>query len=360
MSHSFVFTGGGTGGHVFPALAVAEVLRQQGHRILYIGTRDGMEARIVPEQGYDMAYVPSGKLNRVGLLEKLRTAAIIPASIFAARSLLRRAKADAVFSMGGYVAGPVMAAAILNGTPLIIMEPNALPGAANRLVAKRVYRALLGFEATKSWFPPNRAELTGVPVRPGFFNVPRKQGGKFTVLITGGSRGARTLNRAARESWPIIRQRNLPIRIILQTGAGENETLSEEFKASGLDGSVVPFIRDMPGAFAEADLVIGRSGAGGVNEVAAAGMPAIFVPFPFAADDHQLKNAETLAKAGAAHLVLDRDWNGARMVDEIEKLRANPSELESVRTRVRAFARPDAAERAAAVLIEAAQRKKST
>lgn len=360
MAYSFVFTGGGTGGHVFPALAVAEVLREQGHRILYVGTREGMEARIVPEHGYEMAFVPSGKLNRVGLLEKLRTAASLPASVLAARSILKTFGAQAVFSMGGYVAGPVMAGALSAGMPLVIMEPNALPGAANRLVAKRVQRALLGFESTRSWFPADRSEVTGVPVRPAFFSVPRKESGPFTVLITGGSRGARTLNRAARESWPLIRAKNLPIRIVLQTGAPEHDALTKEFGQLGVDGSVVEFIRDMPAAFAEADLVIGRSGAGGVNEVAAAGMPSILVPFPFAADDHQLKNAETLARAGAARLVLDQDWNGARLVQEVEQLRHNPAELERMRQQVRTFAHPDAAQRAAAVLVDAARGKKST
>jgi UDP-N-acetylglucosamine--N-acetylmuramyl-(pentapeptide) pyrophosphoryl-undecaprenol N-acetylglucosamine transferase len=260
--------------------------------------------------------------------------------------------------MGGYVAGPVMAAAIAANLPLVIMEPNALPGAANRLVAKRVYRALLGFESTRHWFPPNRAEITGVPVRPAFFEVTPKQGGQFTVLITGGSRGARTLNRAARESWPLIRQSDLPVRMILQTGSNEHATLAKEFERSGVDGAVVEFIRDMPAAFADADLVIGRSGAGGVNEVAAAGMPSILVPFPFAADNHQQKNAEMLAQAGAARLVLDHDWNGSKLVEEVEALRKTPDELEHMRQRVRAFAHPDAADRAAAVLVEAANHKK--
>lgn len=359
MPYSFIFTGGGTGGHVFPALAIAQVLRDQGHRILYIGTREGMESRIVPDHGYEMAFVHSGKLNRVGLMEKLRTALALPGGVLAARGILKKFKPQAVFSMGGYVAGPVMAAAISLKLPLVVMEPNVLPGAANRLVAKSVFRALLGFESTARWFPPNRSEITGVPVRPAFFHVAPKQNGPFTVLITGGSGGARTLNRAARESWPLLRARNLPVRVILQTGAKESEALAAEFAQTGMEGSVVPFIPDMAAAFAQADLVIGRSGAGGVNEIAAAGMPSILVPFPFAADDHQLKNAEMLAHAGAARLVLDRDWNGPRMLQEIEQLRQNPAELARMRDQVRAFAYPDAAQKGATTLLDAAKSKKS-
>jgi UDP-N-acetylglucosamine--N-acetylmuramyl-(pentapeptide) pyrophosphoryl-undecaprenol N-acetylglucosamine transferase len=360
LPHSFILTGGGTGGHVFPALAVAEVLRERGHRVLFVGTREGMEARLVPEHGYDIEFVRSGALNRVGVRQTLQTASLLPVGVLSARTLLKRFKPDAVFSMGGYVAGPVMVAAVMGRVPLIVMEPNAIPGVANRLVARRVYRALLGFESTRKFFPKANAEVTGVPVRPAFFHVHPKQGGKFTVLITGGSRGARTLNRASRESWPLFKEAGVPVRLVHQTGAGEHAALAEEFASSGVDGEIVPFIKNMADAFSGADVVIGRSGAGGVNEIAAAGMPSVLVPFPFAADDHQRKNAEELANAGAARMILDRELTGERLFREIEQLRANPEELLRMSTRVKPFAKPGAAERAAGVLEEAANRKKST
>ena len=355
MSYSFVLTGGGTGGHVFPALAVADVLRSRGHKVLFVGTREGLESNLIPEHGYDIEFVRTGAVNRVGLKQRLRTAASMPGSVVCSRSLLKRFGAEAVFSMGGYVAGPVMAAAIWNGIPLIIMEPNAIPGIANRLVAKRVYRALLGFDTTRSWFPASKSEVTGLPVRPAFFDLKPKQNGVFTVLITGGSRGARSLNRAARESWAFFRQSS--VRIVHQTGPAEYDAIASEFQTSGIEGTVVPFIRDMAAAFSDADLVLGRSGAGGVNEIAAAGMPSILIPFPFAADDHQRKNAETLASAGAARMVLDRDLTGERLFKEVEELRRNTKELAEMRTRVRQFAKRGAAERAAAVLEEAAEKK---
>jgi UDP-N-acetylglucosamine--N-acetylmuramyl-(pentapeptide) pyrophosphoryl-undecaprenol N-acetylglucosamine transferase len=357
MSYSFVITGGGTGGHVFPALAVARVLRDRGHRLLFIGTREGMESRLVPESGFEIEFIRIGGLNRVGLRKQVQTAAQLPVSIGAARQLLKRFHPAAVFSMGGYVAGPVMIASVLSRIPLIVMEPNAVPGLANRKLARRVYRALLGFESTKSWFPPSRCEVTGLPVRPEFFAVEPKRSGTFTVLITGGSRGARTLNRASRESWSLFRNGSVSVRIIHQTGAAEHAALAEEFANTGLDGEVVPFIANMAEAFGQADLAIARAGAGSVNEIAAAGMPSILVPLPFAADDHQRRNAENFVEAGAARMVLDGEMTGERLFHQVECLRLNSTELSLMRDRVRRFARPGAAERAAEVLEEAAIRR---
>lgn len=354
MPQSFVLTGGGTGGHVFPALAVARVLREGGHRLLFIGTQEGIEARLVAEAGLEMKYVASGQLNRVGLQRQLQTASQLPFSILAAWRILRRFRPQAVFSTGGYVAGPVMAAAILAHIPLVVMEPNAIPGFANRKVGRRVYRALLGFEAAARWFPPGKSEVTGLPVRTEFFRLQPKQTSPFTILITGGSRGAHRLNDASRESWKLFRGSQSQVRIVHQSGAAEYDRLAEEFRLAGIDGHVAPFIKDMSEAFAQADLVVARAGAGSVSEIAAAGMPSILVPLPFAADDHQRKNAEALAAAGGAKIVADAELNGERLFREVEMLRKQPEQLAAMRERVRRFAHPDAAERAAEVLEQAA------
>jgi UDP-N-acetylglucosamine--N-acetylmuramyl-(pentapeptide) pyrophosphoryl-undecaprenol N-acetylglucosamine transferase len=358
MAHSFVLTGGGTGGHIFPALAVARVLKARGHRLLFIGTKDGMESRLVPDAGFDIEFVQSGGLNRVGLARQLRSVAQLPVGIASAWNLLRKFPAEAVFSMGGYVSGPVMLAGALAGIPLVIMEPNSVPGFANRKMANRVYRALLGFEKTRRWFPTDRAELTGLPVRSEFFSLTRQPNGRFTILITGGSRGARTLNRAAKESWPYFRSSPMPVRIVHQTGAAEHEALSREFAFAGVAGEVVPFIKDMAAAFSTADIVVGRAGAGGVNEIAAAGMASILVPLPFAADDHQKENAKTLVSAAAARMVFDSELSGERLFREVEDLFTKPEAVAAMRQQVRQFAHPGAAERAAVVLEEAAQSKR--
>jgi UDP-N-acetylglucosamine--N-acetylmuramyl-(pentapeptide) pyrophosphoryl-undecaprenol N-acetylglucosamine transferase len=353
----FLMAGGGTGGHVFPALAVANILRGRGHKILFVGTRHGMESRLVPEAGFPLEYIRVGGLNRVGIKRQLQTAFELPISTGIATGILGGWRPHAVFSMGGYVAGPVVIAAVLRRIPIVVMEPNAIPGFTNRKLAPFVYRALVGFEETARWFPPGRTELTGLPIREDFFHLTPKTEGRFTLLITGGSGGARTLNRASRESWPLFRHSQTPIRILHQSGTGEHHALAEEFQQSGIDGEVVPFIRDMSAAFAQSDLVLGRSGAGGVGEIAAAGMPSILVPLPFAADDHQRKNAEALLNAGAARMVLDKHLTGERLYREVEALRQNPTELAEMRAQVHRFARPGAAERATTILEEAAQRK---
>lgn len=354
MSYSFVLTGGGSGGHVFPAVAVARVLRERGHRLLFVGTRQGMESRLIPEAGFDLEFIRIGALNRVGRRKQLQTASQLPLSIASAWRLLRRFRPRAVFSTGGYVAGPVMLAAVLAGIPIVVMEANATPGFANRKIARRVYRALVAFESASAWFPAGRSEVTGLPVRGEFFEMQPRRGETFTLFLTGGSQGARALNRASRESWPLFRSDRSPVRILHQAGAHEHEALAREFASSGLDGEVVPFIRNMAETFQTADLVVSRSGAGTVSEIAASASASILVPLPFAADDHQRRNAEQLVEAGAARMVLDSEMTGERLFQEVETLRNDPEELAKMRERVRPFARPGAAERAATVLEEAA------
>ncbi|MBE7157102.1 MAG: undecaprenyldiphospho-muramoylpentapeptide beta-N-acetylglucosaminyltransferase [Rhodospirillales bacterium] len=359
MSYSFVLTGGGTGGHIFPALAVADVLRSRGHKLLFVGTAEGMEARLVPQAGYPIEFVRSGGLNRVGFRRSAQTLLGLPKGIWSARRLLHSVRPSAVFSMGGYVAGPVMLAAVLGRIPLVIMEPNAVPGFANRQVARYVYRALLGFKGTEKWFRPGRTEVTGLPVRAAFFAVSQRTrpARTFTVLITGGSRGARKLNRAVRDSWPLFAKHGIPLRLIQQTGAADSAEWAQAFAQTGLQGEVVPFITDMADAFAGADLVVGRSGAGAVNEIAAAGMPSLLIPFPFAADNHQQRNAEMLVNGGAACMILDRDLTGERLFSQIESLRSDEVKLRTMKERVIEFAKPGAAERAADVLQEAAAQR---
>ncbi len=350
---------------MFPALAVARVLRERGHSIRFLGTAEGLEAKLVPQAGFEIDFIRIGGLNRVGVVRQLRTLMQLPVSVFSAVGVLRRQTPAAVFSMGGYVAGPVMLAALLCRVPVVVMEPNAMPGFANRKVARYVYKALVGFETTARWFPRDRTEITGLPVRQEFFDIAEKAVGAgssaernlFTVLITGGSRGARTLNRASRESWALFRDHQTPLRLIHQTGAAEHDQLAKEFADSGLQGEVVAFIPEMASVFARTDLIVGRAGAGAVAEIAAAGLPSLLVPLPFAADDHQRKNAEALAEAGAARIVLDREMTGERLFQEVEELRNHPQRLAEMGRVARRFARPGAAERAADVMEEAGTSK---
>jgi len=348
---TFVMAGGGSGGHVIPALAVARELRARGHEVHFIGTQRGMEAKLVPAENFAIEWIEIGGLNRVGLRRMLSTLADLPLSVWQAARMLDRIKPAAVFSTGGYVAGPVLLAALWKRLPVVVMEPNAVPGFTHRRLARFVARALISFPETARWFPKGRTEVTGLPVRDEFFDVSRKRPGPtFSILITGGSQGSRTLNYAAEESWPLWKDPS--IRLLHQTGAAAYEDLAARFRQSGLKGTISPFIDNMSRAFSEADLVVSRSGMGTVSELAAAGRPAILVPLPTAADQHQLRNAEAFEKAGAARLVPDAEMTGARLVEEVKQIRTEPGVLESMANAARSFARLGAAQRAAAILEE--------
>jgi UDP-N-acetylglucosamine--N-acetylmuramyl-(pentapeptide) pyrophosphoryl-undecaprenol N-acetylglucosamine transferase len=348
---TIVMAGGGTGGHVMPLLAVARELTACGHQSVFIGTRTGFEAKLVPPAGFPLEFIEIGGLKSVGVLRTIRTLAQLPFSVRRSAQLLAKHQASAVFSLGGYAAGPVVIAALWKHLPLVVMEPNAMPGLTNRQIGRFVNRALLSFPDAARFFPPGRCEITGLPVRSEFFRIaPKQREAKLTILITGGSQGSRTLNEAARVSWSYFREARFPVRFIHQTGTAAYAVLAQKLAESGVEGEVAPFIEDMPAAFARADLVICRAGAGAVAELAAAGKPSILVPFPHSTDQHQLRNAEAFQKAGAAVLVLDRDMDGGRLFEEVQKLRTRPELLQRMGERVRSFAHPDAARHAARVL----------
>ncbi len=346
-------TGGGTGGHVIPAIAVAKELRARGRNVLFVGTERGMEAKLVPAAGFELRTINVGGLNRVGISQKIKTIASLPLTTM---SCMKYSPA-AVFSMGGYVAGPPVLAALLKRTPVVVMEPNATAGLSNRIIGRFVSRALVAFEETARFFPRGRTEVTGLPVREEFFRIRAKtRGAELQILITGGSQGSATLNRAARQSWTRFRNSNFPVRIVHQTGIGEFEEIRAGFAKSGLHGEILPFISDMPGAMAAADLVICRSGAGAVSELAAASRASILVPFPFAADDHQTSNAAAMQRGGAARMVRDSEFTGERLFEIVKELASGSGELEKMAAAARQFARPDAARRAADILEEEAAR----
>jgi UDP-N-acetylglucosamine--N-acetylmuramyl-(pentapeptide) pyrophosphoryl-undecaprenol N-acetylglucosamine transferase len=347
----FLMAGGGTGGHVIPAIAVARELVREGGDVLFIGTERGVEARLVPGSGFPLEKIRVGGLMNLGMATRLTSVWRLVAETAGQWSGFATRRPAAVFSMGGYVAGPPVLAALLRRVPVVIMEPNAVPGVTNRWIGRWVERALISFEETRKFFPPGRTELTGLPVREEFFAIPPKpEEPEFTVLITGGSQGSQRLNNAAMQSWPLFRASGLPVRFIHQTGLA----LAAEFAKTGLKGEIRPFIQDMPAVFGEADLVVCRSGAGAVSELAAAGKPSILVPFPFAADDHQFKNAQAFEKAGAAVLSLDRDWSGARLFEAVSALCGDRQRLRAMGENARALAKSGAARRAAQILIDIA------
>ena len=348
----FVMAGGGTGGHVIPGIAVARELASRGHQPIFIGTRAGMEARLVPAAGFPIEWVEIGGLKGLSLVRRARTMVELPAGVWDARRILKDRQAAGVFSMGGYAAAPVVLAAALSGIPVVLMEPNAMPGMTNRRMARFARRALVSFNEALPYFPFDRVEIAGLPVRPEFFALPRKpRSTPPVVLVTGGSRGSRTLNHATQALIGLLQQ---PVKIILQTGRDMYAEISAAMRYANLE--VVPFIDDMPNAFAQADLIVCRAGAGTLAELAAAGKAAILVPYPYAADDHQMANARAMERAGGARVVPDKEMDGPRMLREIEAC-LEGSTLESMARAARAQAKPGAAARAATLLEEYAEAK---
>ena len=354
---TFLIAAGGTGGHVIPGIAIAEELRARGHRCIFVGTRLGLEGRLAPEAGFAIEFVQVGPWNGVSPVRRLRTLLEMAPGLLAAGSILKRTGAAAVLSLGGYAAAAIVLTALGGDIPVVVLEPNAKPGMVNRLAGPFAARALTGFEEAVRYFPAARCEVSGVPIRSAFFEVEtRRTRSPFTVLITGGSLGSRRLNRAAVEAAVIWRDRGSwpGMRLIHQTGEREYAKVCSLFNKQGLAAEVAPFLPDMSNAFAEADIVVCRAGASTVAELSAAGKASVLVPYPFAADQHQLVNAQAMEAAGAARLVMDRDLDGERLVGEVEAFMDRPDELTAVEEAARGRARRGAVEKVADRLERAA------
>ena len=341
-----ILAGGGTGGHVIPALAIAnELQKNYDAELLFIGTGRGIENRLVPAAGYPLELLRVGALKNVSLATRARTAFDLPQAIWGASKLLNEFAPDVVIGVGGYASGPAMLTAIVKHVPTLAFEPNVVPGFANRIVARFVSAAAVHFKETQKYF--RHAELTGVPVRPGFFGIPPKRSGKPTLLVFGGSQGAHAINEAMIRCLPELRRQAPGICILHQTGERDyNEAASayNAFTACGDESAqVFKFIEDMPAAFARSDLVVCRSGASTVAEIAAAGKPAIFVPFPRAADDHQRVNAEVLAREGAAVVVEEPKLDGVWLAETISALLGDPLRLARMGEAARSLSHPHAA-----------------
>ncbi len=337
-----ILAGGGTGGHVIPALAIANQLKQAyDAEILFIGTARGIENRLVPAAGFPLQLVRVGALKNVSLLTRAKTAFDLPRALWDAGRMLNDFAPDVVIGVGGYASGPAMLSAILKHIPTLAFEPNVVPGFANRMVAKFVSAAAVHFEETAHYF--RHAEVTGVPVRQAFFEIPRKGGGMPTLLVFGGSQGAHAINEAMIRCLPVLLREAPGIRIIHQTGERDYNDALSAYESLGESAQVYKFIEDMPVAFANADLVVCRSGASTVAEIAAAGKPAVFVPFPRAADDHQRVNAEALARHGAAIVVEESKLEGVWLAETIAVLLQDPRRLHEMSAAARSLAHPSAA-----------------
>jgi UDP-N-acetylglucosamine--N-acetylmuramyl-(pentapeptide) pyrophosphoryl-undecaprenol N-acetylglucosamine transferase len=348
-----ILAGGGTGGHVIPALAIANELKTSyGAEVLFIGTARGIENRLVPAAGYPLQLVRVGALKNDRLMTRVKTVFDLPRAVWDAGRMLNEFAPDVVIGVGGYASGPAMLAAVMKHIPTLAFEPNVVPGFANRVVARFVSGAAVHFEETAKYF--RHAEVTGVPVRQAFFEIPPKRGGAPTLLVFGGSQGAHAINEAMMRCLPELRRQAPGMHIIHQTGERDYNDALARYKNLGESAEVFKFIEDMPAAFARADLVVCRSGASTVAEITAAGKPAIFVPFPRAADDHQRVNAEALAREGAAVVVEESKLEGVWLAETIAALLGDPRRLQQMSGAARELAHPNAARDIAAMAVRVA------
>ena len=353
-----ILAGGGTGGHVIPALAIAQQLQKDyAAEVLFIGTARGIENRLVPAAGFPLRLVQVGALNRVSLKTRLKTVFDLPRAVWDSSRILSDFRADIVIGVGGYASGPAVLAAILRRVPTLVFEPNFVPGFANRLVAPLVSGAAVHFADTGRYF--RRCEVTGVPVREAFFQIANHNPtNKRTLLVFGGSQGAHAINQVVMDSVADLRQHVPGIHIVHQTGERDYNDAQAAYANLGGSVEVYRFIDDMPSLFARADLLICRSGASTVAEVTAAGKPAVFVPFPRAADDHQKRNAEALERAAAAVMLEESNLTRDSLVEVVSKLFSAASRLQEMGDAARKLSHPNAARDIAAMAARLAGSKK--
>jgi UDP-N-acetylglucosamine--N-acetylmuramyl-(pentapeptide) pyrophosphoryl-undecaprenol N-acetylglucosamine transferase len=354
---NIVVAGGGTGGHLFPGIAIAEEFleRDAATKVLFIGTERGLERRVLAAVGHELRTIDIEGIKARGFRRALGAIAKIPRSMLQSGEILRVFRPDLVIGVGGYASGPVVAAAKWMGIPTAIAEQNALPGLTNRILGRVADRIFLTFTETRRWFADKKVIISGNPVRSGFKGCAgRKVKGAFTVLVFGGSQGARSINKAMAEAAPFLKEIRDGLKIIHQagqtgTGPAANEWIEEAYRAAGIDGEVLPFIYDMGSAYAGADLLVCRAGATSIAEITACGKAAILIPFPYAANDHQTKNARVLADRGAAELVCEKELTGAHLAERIIGLYRAPGRIASMEANSAALGNL----KAAAVIVDA-------
>jgi UDP-N-acetylglucosamine--N-acetylmuramyl-(pentapeptide) pyrophosphoryl-undecaprenol N-acetylglucosamine transferase len=356
-----IIAGGGTGGHLFPGIAVAEefLALNPGNEVLFVGTSHGIEARLLPKLGYPLALISASGMKGMGTAKKILSAGRLLYGYSQSRKILKDFRPDLVLGVGGYASAPLVLAARGMGIRRFIHEQNAAPGLTNKILGRFVDGVFISMAESASFFPKKITQMTGNPIRKeilwGFQERVRSLGDNFSVLVFGGSAGAHRINTALVDALPFLEGVKGRLRITHQTGGKDLVQVRDGYRARGFQAVVTSFIENMSAAYGAADLVICRAGATTIAEVTACGKGCIFIPFPYAADDHQRKNAESLLNHGAGFMILEEDLTGEALAREILELMEHPERLSEVERNARSLAQLDAAQ----AIVSAMTQKKS-
>lgn len=352
LTMTIVIAAGGTGGHLYPAIALArEFLRRDSStKILFVGTSRGVESRVLTHEGFELVMIAAKPVMGKGLRDVFQALLSLPVGIWQSWQVLRRRRADLVIGVGGYTSPTVLVAAALRGIPRVILEPNAYPGLANKVVGPLAQRIFLAFESAATFFDRQNAQVVGTPIRQEFLgHEPESQGAHMRngqhLLVFGGSQGAKAINSAVLEGLPVLMARLPTLTITHQTGEGDYERVREGYKALGISATIVPFLYDMPTVLRTADVVVARAGAMTIAELTACGKPAILIPLPTAIYDHQMKNARAMEAAGGAVVLPQSDLTGARLSEMVDAIVSDSERWERMHHGSLGMRRIDAGER---------------
>jgi UDP-N-acetylglucosamine--N-acetylmuramyl-(pentapeptide) pyrophosphoryl-undecaprenol N-acetylglucosamine transferase len=343
-----LIAGGGTGGHLFPGVAIAEELRarEPDADITFVGTKRGIEARVLPELGWKLELIEVSGLKTVGLAGAIRGVFRLPRAMWQARRLIKQLAPDAVIGVGGYASGPVVLAARLSGIPTAICEQNSIPGFTNKLLGRIVRRVFVAFDGSRKFFAAKKVDLVGNPVRrelaAKLASTTATHDDNVHVLVSGGSLGAVAVNALAADALAKLAKQR-PLAIVHQTGEKDLEATRKRYADAGVEADCRAFIKDMAAAYTAADLMIGRAGATTVAELAIAGKPAVFIPYPFAADDHQTLNAREMAEQGAALMFKQSELTADKLADALRPLLDDPAKRAAMGEQMKSLAKPGAA-----------------
>ena len=346
-----MLTGGGTGGHLFPAIATAEALcrRLPGSEVLFVGTKRKMDKTSLEQYGYATRSIHSRGLKGKNLFSLVVGLAVLPISCLEAMYHIFRFRPDVVLGVGGYVTGPVVAAAKLLGKPTIIHEQNSVPGLANRKLGPLVSRICLSLPGSEKWFPEKKSVLTGNPVRNGILTLARKEKNEqdkaLTLLVLGGSLGAHRVNELVTQAFGLGLAGLTGVEVIHQTGADDAGEVEAAYRKNNIQATVSPFFRDMASIYEKADLLVSRAGATTLAELAVLGKPAILIPYPYAADNHQEKNAEFYVQSGGAVMFVEKELTAEVLADKLVQLLGNRRQLLEMGEAMQSRAFPEATER---------------